>query len=130
MSFLCTLVARSADHVRVSKIGIETRGAKLHASESDLNSPDSSALAVPNAAVSEMRGKSVARAAPMSALAALSWLSAWRTSGRRRSTSDGMPGATSPGGITPARLAGSSSSGTGEPTSRLSAFRSSAAFWV
>ena len=55
---------------------------------------------MPALAVSVMRGKNAARAAPMFALAAISACSAWRTSGRRSSTSDGRPTGSSgrPGG--------------------------------
>ncbi|MOA05926.1 hypothetical protein D3C78_1255390 [compost metagenome] len=56
-----------------------------------LNSPDSSLLVVPARAVRLMLGKNAARAAPMSALAALSACSAWRMSGRRCSSAEGSP---------------------------------------
>jgi hypothetical protein len=51
----------------------------------------SAVLAVPTLPVSVMRGQKAARAAPMLALAAISNCSAWRTSGRCSSTSDGSP---------------------------------------
>ena len=75
-----------------SKIGSSSCGAKRPvANEPPWNRPDSSLLAVPTLPVSVMRGKNAARAAPMLALAAISCCSAWRTSGRRSSTSDGRP---------------------------------------
>jgi len=69
--------------MRASKIGITICGAKSHEPWPDLKSLERSLLEVPNAPVREMRGKNAARAAPMSALAARSRLSAWRTSGRQ-----------------------------------------------
>ena len=56
-----------------------------------MNKFESSLLTLPALAVSEMRGKYAARAAPMLALAAISCCSAARTSGRRCSSSDGKP---------------------------------------
>jgi hypothetical protein len=55
------------------------------------NRPDSVLLAVPAEAVSAMRGKKAARAAPMSALLARSACSAASTSGRCCSTLEGRP---------------------------------------
>ena len=60
------------------------------------NRPKSSLLALPKPAVSDMRGKNAARAAPMLALAAISCCSAWRISARRVSRSDGKPAGTAP----------------------------------
>ena len=56
--------------------GSSSDGAIENPQESLLNRPDSSPLAVPACAVSEMRGKKAARAAPMLALAAISCCSA------------------------------------------------------
>jgi hypothetical protein len=71
---LRTLTASSAAHERASKMGRTTRGAKFHDSCPLLNRFESSALDVPNEAVREDAGKSVARAAPMFAFSARSRL--------------------------------------------------------
>ena len=97
----------------------------------DLNRSDRSPLAVPTLPVSVMRGKKAARAAPMLALAAISCCSAWRTSGRRVSTSDGRPAGSSGRPAAPrAAQAGGRSAGSGWPTSSTSAFSSSARWRV
>jgi len=101
-------------------------GAKLQTPEPSLKRPERSALAVPMAAVSEILGKKAARAAPMLALAALSWCSAARTSGRCSRISDERPAETSRGGVTTFRSAGSSASAGGDPHNRVSAFT----FWA
>ena len=54
---LSILVTLYANHVRASKIGIMICGAKLHANEPGLKSPDSSTLAVPAAPVRDDAGK-------------------------------------------------------------------------
>ena len=59
-----------------SKIGSSADGASEKPQAPLLNSPESSLLAVPTCAVSAMRGKKFARAAPMLALAAISCCSA------------------------------------------------------
>ena len=94
-----------------------------------------------------MRGKKLARAAPMLALAAISCCSAARMSGRRSSRSDGRPGGTSvkvgssaagstaavgcdrlrgASGVTTAGTGGTSRSGIGWPTSSVSRLMSCA----
>ncbi len=78
-----------------SKIGCSSCAVPVKAQLPLLNRPESSVLAVPKLAVSEMRGKKAARAAPMLALAAISCCSAARMSGRRISSSDGRPAGTS-----------------------------------
>ncbi|MCY1534545.1 hypothetical protein D9M68_699210 [compost metagenome] len=94
-----------------------------------MNRSESALLAVPTLAVSEMRGKKAARAAPMLALAPISCCSAWRMSARRVSRSEGNPAGTSRNSdcVVTASLAGSASeAGSGCPTSKVSALRSSA----
>lgn len=109
------------------KIGRLSWGTKLQVPEPDPNRPSSVELAVPALAVSVMRGKKAARAAPMLALAARSWRSACRTSGRRVSTDEGTPASSSGRAVAASTsLPGSSSAGTGAPTSRASAFSSRA----
>src|SRR5260221_9050071 len=56
--------------------------------------PDNARLSIPPDAVKDRLGKNAARATLMLALAATSWASASRTSGRRASNSEGRPGAT------------------------------------
>ena len=111
-----------------SKMGSTAWGASVQPHEPLLNRPDNALLAVPALAVRAMRGKNAARAAPMLALAAISCCSAWRMSGRRSSRSDGMPSGTSRSATAPpsACTLGSNRSGTGCPTSSVSAFTSSA----
>ncbi|QHC90190.1 hypothetical protein PchlR47_18315 [Pseudomonas chlororaphis] len=65
------------------KIGRLICGWKAQLPEPPLNSPASSRLEVPALAVRLTLGKNAARAAPILALAALSWYSAWRMLGRR-----------------------------------------------
>ena len=113
-----------------SKMGSSSDGAMVKPQEPFLNRPDSSPLAVPACAVREMRGKNAARAAPMLALAPISCCSAWRMSGRRVSSSDGTPAgsgaiAGASASLPPARLA-RTSWGSAWPSSRTSAFSSSA----
>src|SRR5580692_5900402 len=55
---------------------------------------DNAKLSKPPDAVKVMLGKNAARATLILALAAMSWASASRTSGRRSSNSEGRPGAT------------------------------------
>ncbi len=78
-----------------SKIVCASEGPTEYTKEPPLNRPESSVLAVPAPAVSEMRGKKAARAAPMFAFADSSCSSAWSTSGRCTSTSEGTPAGTS-----------------------------------
>ena len=78
-----------------SKSGCSSCAVPVKANEPPLNRPERSPLAVPRLAVSVMRGKNAARAAPMLALLASSWRSAARMSGRRSSRSEGRPGGTS-----------------------------------
>ncbi len=73
---------------------------------------------MPTAAVSEIRGKKAARAAPMLALAALSRCSAASTSGRWRRISEERPAEGSAGSVTPPRSSGRSAAGTGDPARR------------
>ncbi len=87
---------------------------------------ESSGPSVPSRAVSEIRGKKAARAAPMFAFAARSWCSAARMSGRRRRTSDGSPAATPLRVRHGAERSGRRSGPTGEPTRSWSACRSTA----
>jgi len=75
------------------KIGRLICGWNSQLPEPASNSPDSSALRLPALAVRVMRGKNAARAAPMLALAAFSWCSAWSRSGRRWRISEGRPAA-------------------------------------
>ena len=111
------------------------------------NRPSRSALTRPRLPVSVMRGKKLARAAPMLALAAISCCSAARMSGRRSSSSDGRPagtgakagssatGATTAagcdsalgaGGVSMAGRAGISRGAIGWPTSSVSRLMSCA----
>ena len=113
-----------------SKMGSSREGAIVNPHEPLLNRPDSSPLAVPACAVSEIRGKNAALAAPMLALAAISCCSAWRMSGRRVSSSDGSPAgscamAGAAASLLPVRLA-RMSSGRACPNSNARAFSSSA----
>ncbi len=126
-------VARRLGRSQVGAVaaGVEDRQQQLRrqapGEAAALNRPPSSLLAVPTLAVSEMRGKKAARAAPMLALAAISCCSAWRTSGRRISTSDGSPaGSVGAAAALPSGCAGGKSAGSGWPSSRASAFSSSA----
>ena len=127
MSRWISATSRLACRRPASKIGRRICGTKLHAPEPPSNRPSSELLALPAVAVSVMRGKKAARAAPMLALAAISARSAWATSGRRASTSEGTPAGSS---VTAARRAlsasGSSSAGTPAPTISASAFSSCA----
>ena len=109
-----------------SKIGSRAWGARVQPQEPSLNRPESALLAVPALAVRAMRGKKAARAAPMLALAAISNCSAWRTSARCASRSDGRPSGTGANsGSLPPWLS-RSSAGKGWPVNRVSAFTSSA----
>jgi hypothetical protein len=109
-----------------SKIGCSSCAAPVKAQLPLLNRPDSSLLAVPKLAVSEIRGKNAARAAPMLALAAISCCSAARMSGRRIRSSDGRPAGTSIVNCPSSRGSGGGrSAGSGWPTSSCRAFSSS-----
>ncbi|MCY1539549.1 hypothetical protein D9M68_751400 [compost metagenome] len=77
------------------KIGRLICGWNNQLPEPPSNRPDSSLLMLPALAVRLILGKNAARAAPMLALADLSWCSAWSRSGRRCNRSDGKPAGTS-----------------------------------
>src|SRR5271170_4052037 len=64
---------------------------------SQLNSDETSPLKYPAEPVSVNTGKNAALATPILALAEASWRSAWATSGRRSSKSDGSPAGISGG---------------------------------
>ncbi|MCY1177583.1 hypothetical protein D9M73_178970 [compost metagenome] len=81
-----------------------------------------SGLIVPALAVRLMLGKNAARAAPMLALAAFSWCSASRMSGRRCSRSDGRPAGTSASRSAFSSIPCGRSAGRPLPSSRTSAF--------
>jgi hypothetical protein len=84
-------------------------------------------VAVPAAAVSVMRGKKAARAAPILALAARKARSACRMSGRRVRVLDGTPAGSSATAVMPSgSSAGSHSAGSAAPASNASAFSSCA----
>ena len=90
---------------------------------------------MPAVPVRLMVGKKAARAAPMLALAPLSWCSAARMSGRRASRSDGSPAGKAVGSMPSSSLtawssAADRSSGSGWPASSTSALRSCAAWRV
>ncbi len=98
-----------------------------------LNSPDSSVLALPARAVRPMLGKNAARAAPMSALAALSWCSAARMSGRRCSRSEGRPTGSSASCTCSSGAAAGRSAGSALPSSSCRAlwsWASSRWYWA
>ena len=78
-----------------AKSGATICGVKLQVLVPDAEQPrELRAHACRAPAVSVMRGKNAARAAPMLAFAALSWCSAPRMSGRLSRTSEGSPAAT------------------------------------
>ena len=95
-----------------------------------MNRPSSSLLAVPAWAVRAIRGKKLARAAPMLALAASSCCSDWRMSGRLASSSEGRPaGSSASWGASASRrrtVSARRSSGSGWPSSSTRAFSSRA----
>ena len=132
MSRVTWATCRLARWPPASKIGSAMPGTKLQAPEPALNRAPRSLLAAPADAVSEMLGKKAARAAPMLAWAACSWRSACSTSGRRCSTCDGTPAGSSLRTCVSSAGApfGSSSSGTGAPTTSVSALRSCATWLV
>ncbi len=108
--FFCTLArSRPASSEPPAKIGTVICGTKLQAPEPALNSPPRLALAVPALPVRLMVGKNAARAAPMLALAPLSWCSAARMSGRRASSSDGRPAGSAVGSMPSSSLTALSS---------------------
>jgi len=84
-----------------------------------LNSPERSLLAVPTAAVSEMRGKNAARAAPMSALAAFEQILGLKHIRPAQEGLGGDAGTNVLWGVKPLKPAGRSSLGTGEPARRV-----------
>ena len=90
----------------------------------DITADDVVILPAFGAAVSEIRGKKAARAAPMLALAALIRCSAASTSGRCKRISDERPGEGSAGSLTPPRSAGRRAAGRGDPDRRVRAFSS------
>ncbi|GAO04428.1 hypothetical protein PSR1_03322 [Anaeromyxobacter sp. PSR-1] len=105
------------------KMGRSMRGENAQVPEPAVNRFDSSVEAVPTEAVSEIDGKNAARAAPMLALAALSWCSAERMSGRRCRRSEGRPaGSSATGGCCSSGAAAGRSFGSGPPASSTSAF--------
>ena len=134
-SYWATAMSRLASvavEVRLVAAAIEDRLQQLRrqvqANAPLLNRPESSLLAMPALAVSEMRGKNAARAAPMLALAAISCCSACRMSGRRvehlgrqagRQVGQQLLRQSSGSG-------GGRSAGIGWPSSSTSAFSSSA----
>ena len=95
MSLRISPSSRLARRRPPSKMGRDTVGTKAQARLPPSNRPSSSALAVPQRAVSAMRGKKAARAAPIWARAARSWCSAAAMSGRAVSSSEGRPGRSS-----------------------------------
>jgi hypothetical protein len=97
MSRLTWATSRLARLRPWSKIGCRSCAVPVKANVPLLNRPSSSLLALPKLAVSEIRGKKAALAAPMLALAASSCCSAARRSGRRTRRSDGSPAGRSPG---------------------------------
>ena len=129
MSLFTLAVSRLALLRPASKMGMSSWGTKVQALVPLLNKVSRSLLATPALAVSVMRGKNAARAAPMLAFSASRFCSAWRTSGRRTSSSDGTPAGRSlkkPCSASP-KPAGRSA-GKGWPTSSTKAL-SSVARW-
>ena len=153
-SYCATAISRAARAASrlawlrpMSKIGRLMLGPNDQARLAALNRPSRSPLTRPRLPVSEMRGKKLARAAPMLALAPINCCSAARMSGRRSSRSDGRPAATSAkvgksaagctaavacvrsrgaSAVTTAGTGGIRRSGTGWPTSRVSRLMSCA----
>ncbi|MNE61945.1 hypothetical protein D3C80_1571950 [compost metagenome] len=125
--FFCTLDrSRLAFSAPALKIGRLICGWNSQVPEPPLNSPDRSLLSEPALAVRLMLGKNAARAAPMLALAAFNWCSAWRMSGRRCSRSDGRPAGTSASRLASRSRPCGRSLGRPVPSSRTTAFWSCA----
>lgn len=128
---LCNVAtSSSAFNAPARKIGTLTLGENDHV-WSPSNRLDNASLPRPALAVNEMVGKKAARAAPISALAALSVCSAGSTSGRCNNTRDsscaGNGASATPVSI--ASLAGNNATGTDVPTTRFKALRDCAS-WV
>ncbi|KFA27168.1 hypothetical protein OC00_03850 [Xanthomonas vasicola] len=127
---LSLATSSSAFKAPARKIGKLTLGENDHV-WSPSNRLDNASLPRPTSAVNEMVGNNAARAAPISALAALSVCSADSTSGRcnntRDSSSAGNGASATPVSI--ASLSGSNAAGTDVPTTRFKALRDCAS-WV